>query len=221
MGQGLPVPAPGMISWDRLFDLPQWLAEDRGHEDRGDSVAQNWYLSGLAPPAPIEISWSWITKPIRFRQDKPLTHASVSKTSGGGTAISRVNADEQVSFTATLDTVNDVDATNRAHFVTTYYDTVRTRLATVRFVLNSRTTEELWLLLGTMIGTRFTITDAPVSFPIGATSLVVEGIRRSSRNDVSYLEWTTSPLIGETVGEVGPFFRVGVSSLGGTDLLPW
>ena len=214
MGQGLPVPAPGMVPWGTLFALPPWSGEDPA------ILAQDWYLAGLSPPAPTSIPWSWLSGPIRFRQGKPFTYAAVTKTSGG-TAESSVAADEQTDFEANLDTANDVDAGNLAHFVTTYYDTARTRIASVVLILNSRTQTEIWTILGMAIGDRFTITDVPTDWPAGASSLVIEGIQHLSDGERRVVVWTTSPLIGETVGSVGPFFRVGVSALGGTDLLPW
>ena len=215
MGKGLPVPAPGMVPWEGLFSLPLWTGDDGGA-----GLAQDWYLDGFSPPAATVIPWSWLAGPVRFRQVKPLTFAAVSKATGG-TAESSVTADEQTEFTAVLDTANEVDAPNLAHFVTTYYDTPRTRLASVVFVLNARTTTEIWTILGVGIGDRFTIPDVPVGWPSGASSLVVEGVQHMSDGEQRVVVWSTSPLIGEAVGSVGPFFRVGVSALGGTALLPW
>lgn len=215
MGQGLPVPAPGMAPWANLFALPAWTGDDGGA-----GLAQDWYLDGLSPPAAVQIPWSWLSGPVRFRQVKPFTHAAVTKASGG-TAESSVSGEEQTDFEAVLDTANDVDAMNLAHFMTTYYDTARTRIASVALILNARTVTEIWTILGVGVGDRFTLTDPPASWPTGATSLVVEGVQHASDGDQRVVVWSTSPLIGETVGSVGPFFRVGTSVLGGTDLLPW
>lgn len=215
MGQGLPVPAPAMTPWDNLFALPLWTGDDGGQ-----AVAQDWYLDGFSPPAATQIPWTWLSGPIRFRQDKPITYAAISKSSGS-TAVSVVSADEQVDYTATLDTANDVDTANYAHFLTTYYDVARTRAAALRLILNTRTRTEIWTILGVGVGDRITITGTPTGWPNGATSLVVEGIKHTSTPAGRIVEWSTSPLIGETVGSVGPFFRVGVSALDGTDLLPW
>lgn len=215
MGQGLPHPAPGMLPWARMFDLPPWTGDETSR-----SVAVHWYLDGLQAPEPVEIPWSWLSGPMRFRQDRAATHAAVSKV-GGGTAIAQVSADEQISFTASLQSGNDVDPANLAQFVVDYYDEARTRLAEVRLVLNERTDEELWTILGVEIGTRITITGTPTGWPEGADSLVVEGIHPESSTDYRAVTWATSPVIGEAAGEVGPFFRVDVSTLDGGDKLPW
>lgn len=216
MGQGLPVPAPGMTPWANLFNPPSWAGDDAGTE-----LARDWYLGGLAPPDPIEIPWSWLAPILRFRQDKAVTYAAVTRTAGG-TAVSSVDMDEQIDFTATLDTANNVDAPNLAHFMTVYYDEPRTRLAQLRFILNNRTVTEIWTLLGADIGDRILLTDLPATgWPAGADSVVIEGIFHSITSEERVVEWSTSPVIGETAGTVGPFFRVGVSLLDGSDLLPW
>lgn len=215
MGQGLPVPAPGMVPWSNLLTLPAWTGDETPA-----ALAQDWYLDGLSDPAPVQIPWTWIAGPLRFRQDKAITYAAVTK-SGGATSTASVAADEQIDFTATLDTVNDVDAENLAHFAITYYDAPRTRCPQLRLILNSRAATEIWTILGLRIGDRVQITGVPTGWPDGADHLVIEGIRHSSRGDLRVVEFSTSPVIGEAVGEVGPFFRVGVSALGGTDLLPW
>lgn len=217
MGQGLPFPAPGMVAWANLFALPPWTADEAFID-----IAANWYLDGYEAPATTEIPFSWLSGPLRFRQDKAFDYAAVSK-SGGGTAIAFVNADEQTEFTASLASRNDVDAPNLAHFTVTYYDTARTRLSSVTLVLNDRTEEEIWTILGVGIGDRITITGVPTGYPQGADSLVVEGIRQGAAGDASarVVVWSTSPVIGEEPGTVGPFFRVGVSEIGGEDNLPW
>ena len=215
MGQGLPVPAPAMAPWVKMFGLPSWTGDQTSR-----TVATHWYLDGLQPPDPVEIPWTWLSGPIRFRQDRAFTHAAVSKD-GGGTAIAQVSADQRIPFTASLQSRNDVDAPNLAHFTVTYYDEPRTRLAEVRLFLNKRTDEELWTILSVGIGTRITITGIPTGWPDGADSLVVEGVNAQSSTDFRFITWSTSPVVGEEPGQVGPFFRVGVSPLDGTDLLPW
>jgi hypothetical protein len=215
MGQGLPYPAPQMAPWANMFALPPWTGDETA-----TTVAQNWYLDGLQAPDPIEIPWTWLSGPMRFRQDKAFTHATVSK-SGGGTAIANVVADEQITYTASLQSQNDVDAPNLAHFSVTYYDEPRTRLAEVRLVLSRRTDEEVSTILSVGIGDRILITGVPVGWPEGAESLVVEGIHPESSSDLRAVSWSASPTVGEEPGEVGPFFRVGISVLGGDDKLPW
>lgn len=217
MGQGLPFPAPRMAPWSTMFALPPFTGDEAFI-----ALAADWYLAGLQPQDPVEIPWSWLSGPLRFRQDKPFTHAAVAKT-GGGTAIANVVADEQITYTASLQSLNDVDTSNLAHFTVTYYDDSRTRLAQVQLVLNKRTELEVWTILSVRTGDRITITDVPTGWPQGADNLVVEGIHHLSRGDggARIVEWSTSPVVGENPGQVGPFFRVGVSPLDGTDKLPW
>jgi hypothetical protein len=215
MGFGVWAPALPLVPFEDLFALPSFTSDESNQ-----ALAQDWYLSGLSAPEAVEIPWTWISGPLRFRQDKAITYAAVTATRGS--AVSVVESDEQLDFSASLDTVNVVDAGNLAHFITTYYDTPRTRIAALKLILNIRTVTEIWTILGVGVGTRITITDTPVGWPDGAGSLVVEGIKHSSSDaTLRTVEWSTSPLVGETVGEVGPFFRVGASALGGTDLLPW
>lgn len=215
MGQGLPYPAPGMVPWANLFALPAWTADEAFRD-----VAVHWYLDGFQAPDAVEIPWTWISAPLRFRQDKPYTYAAVSK-SGGGTAIESVTADEETEFTATLATRNDVDAPNLASFTTIYYDEPRTRLSELVVILNRRTDEEIWTILGVGIGTKVQLTGLPDGWPRGADVLVVEGIHHSSNVTVRQVTWAASPVVGEEPSAVGPFFRAGVSKLDGTDLLPW
>lgn len=217
MGQGLPYPAPSMVPWSNMFAFPAWTGDETCQ-----TVATHWYLDGLQSPEAVEIPRSWLSGPIRFRQDKAINYAAVSKT-GGGTAIVQVSGDEQVEYRASLDAENDVDAPNLAHFTTIYYDEPRMRLAQVALMLNKRTELEVWTILGVGIGTRISITDVPSNWPRGTDSLVVEGIQHMNRGAAAarVVVWNTSPVIGEELGEVGPFFRVGVSELDGADLLPW
>lgn len=215
MGQGLPVPAPAMTPWARMFDLPAFTGDEQSR-----TVATHWYLDGYSPPERVEIPWSWLARPFRFRTDRAVTHAAVSK-SGGGTAIAHKNADQQIEFTAMLDSGNDVDAPNLAHFMTVYYDEPRTRLNAIRLILNGRSDTECWTILGVGIGDRVELTDVPAGFPRGAAHLVVEGIASEDDGATRSVVWSTSPVIGEKPGEVGPFFRVGVSVLDGPDKIPW
>jgi hypothetical protein len=212
MGAGYWAPNLAMVPFVDLYALPPFTGDE-------SSVAQDWYLDGLSAPAPVEIPWMWVSGRLRFRQDKAITHASVSKA-GAGTAVASVVADQQVDFDETLDALNDVDAPNLAHFMVTYYDQPRSRLPQLQIVLNGRTRDEHWTLLGLRIGDRIRITDVPAWWPTGADSLVIEGKHHIS-DEARVIEFATSPVIGETPGEVGPFFRVGVSPLDGTDLLPW
>jgi hypothetical protein len=218
MGQGLPYPAPTIVPWSNMFSLPVWTADEAFRD-----MAIHWYLDGLQAPDPTEIPYSWLAGALRFRQDKPFTHAAVGKE-GGGTAIARVVSTVQTSYTATLQSQNDVDTSNLAHFAVTYYDEPRMRLAQVTVPLNKRSEIEISTILGVGVGTRIQLTDVPTGWPRGADSLVVEGIRHGARGNggARVVTWSTSPVIGTEVGDVGPFFRVGVTPLDDeTYLLPW
>ncbi len=216
MGQGLPHPAPGVVPWATMFALPSWTGDEHPA-----AVATDWYLGGLSAPEPVEIPFSWLSGTIRFRQVKPYNYASVGKV-GAGTAVAVAAGvvDEQVDFTESTATSNDVDAPNRAHHVVTYYAQSRVRMSQLRFVLNQRETTEIWTLLGVGVGRRVRLTGTPAGWPEGGADLVVEGVTHRSRQ-VRELVWSASPVIGLALGEVGPFFRAGVSTLGGDDLLPW
>jgi hypothetical protein len=215
MGYGVWATQLAEVPFADLYDLPPWT----GDEAR-PAAAQDWYLSGLSAPEPTEIPWTWLAPPMRFREDKPVTFASVTSR-GGDDAVASVPADEQTDFTATLDSGNRVDIHNLAHFMLTYYDEYRVRCPQLRFVLNARTQDEQWQILGAGIGTRILVTGVPAAWPRGADNLVIEGIDHSCSSEQRIVEWSTSPVIGEVPGEVGPFFRLGVSKLDGPDLLPW
>lgn len=214
MGFGVWAPQLPMRPFTDLYALPSWNGEETPQD-----LVQDWYLSGLSAPEPTQIPYGWLSKPMRSRQDKAVTYAEVTK-SGGSTAIASVPADEQLDFTATLDAANDVDAPNLAHFTTVYYDGPRTRFAQLRLVLTERTRDEIWTILGVGIGDRIQITGVPATWPPGAAHQVVEGIGHESSGQ-RVLTWVTSPVIGESAGQVGPFARVGVSQLDGPDKLPW
>lgn len=216
MGYGVWAPYLPMVDFNDLYRLPSFTGDEAVPR-----IAQDWYLDGLSAPAPIEISWLWLAPPLRFREDKAITYASISRGSSTP-AIASVPASEQIDFTATLDAYNTIDAPNLAHFMITYYDQPRVRCPQLRFILNNRSQTEQWTILGANIGDRIHIPDVPVGWPSGADNLVIEGIARTTLAETSVVEWATSPVIGDTVGQVGPFFRVGVSKLDGlTDPLPW
>lgn len=59
-------------------------------------------------------------------------------------------------------------------------------------------------------------------WPAGVTELVIEGIEHTYDSDGGRLvAWKTAPVIGTAAGTAGPWFRLGESKTGGTDLMPF
>lgn len=176
-------------------------------------------------PDPVDIPYSWINPPLIRRPTTAQTKAQVSQT-GGATARSSASAATVRqygvnTFTANLDTAVDADPQNLAAFVTTYQSTPRPRQPTIVFNLLKRTDEECLLLLGVRLATRVRITDAPATWPPGAVTFVVEGIRHLAGVETRAVEWMTSAPIGSVAGVPGPWFRWDSSSWDGTDLRPF
>lgn len=180
------------------------------------------------PPAIVSIPYSWLSRPLRDRPDKPVTSASVSQF--GGTSAYQVDADSQTEygenpFTATLHTACDADPANLAHWALAYRATQpgvvpRARFSSLPVVLSKRAPAEIQLLLDVRIGQRIRITGAPATWPPGKTEQVVEGIRHSI-GALRTMELITVPIIGTTAGAPGPWFKVGSSVLGGPDAVPF
>lgn len=180
------------------------------------------------PPTPIQIPYTWLSPPLRSRPDKPLTVAEV--TSGGVTTPVRdaPSAGEygENLFTATLASPLTIDGVNLANWIIDYYATQpgavpRTRFPALALKLNARTRGEQMRILAVTIGTRITITGAPTTWPAGATEQVVEGIHHSHGPEDRVVEWNTAPVVGASAGTAGPWFRFGVSVIGGTDVIPF
>lgn len=215
---------PGMVAWNNLFALPDMAGQDR----TGYTVADEWYFPGL-PPDPVEIPYTWLSPPLAFRPDRPLTTASVSRT-GGSTARASDAASlaehGENNFATTLDTATEADPANLASWVVTFYAieaglVPRSRMSSVRLRLNNRTPTEQWRILGVGEGTRISITGAPTRWPEGATQQVVEGITHVIGDEARDVEWRTSPVIGTAQGVAGPWFRWDYSDLDGPDLIPF
>jgi hypothetical protein len=65
-------------------------------------------------------------------------------------------------------------------------------------------------------------TPNPTAWPAGVTELVIEGIEHTiGSDDARWVRWKTAPVVGSTPGTAGPWFRLGESRTGGTDLLPF
>lgn len=189
-------------------------------------ILQDWtFLPG--PPAPTEIPYTWLTDTLRYRPEKPFTTAAVS-ASGIGTAQRQdpaaVAEYGDNPFTADLLTACSADPGALAQHVIDFYAQAgvspRSRMSSMTIELTGRPQSELHRLLSIKQGQRITITGAPATWPAGMTQQIVEGINRSYSGGAT-LTFRTSPVIGVDPGVAGPWFRLDVSELGGTDLIPF
>jgi hypothetical protein len=181
-------------------------------------------VGGLAPSV-VEIPFSWIADSLTRKPTPAITKAAVTQQ-GGLTAHSSASAALVRQYGAlealvTLDTACDADPANLATMLTTYRAVPRPRQPTLTFNLFARTDAEALLLLGVTLAQRVRIVGAPTSTPPGAVNFVVEGIRHTAAVDQRLLVWSTAALIGATTTDPGPWFRIGSSALGGTDVMPF
>lgn len=203
-------------------------------------VVNDWFWTG-APDATV-IPWTWLSMPLSLRQDQPINSATI--TGLGGNIATASAAASQATFSnfpvsGTLSTALAVDAANFAQFLVTYYANPLTRCPTWTFELSGTqflADESKWRVLGRELGDRVTlgpstlvdpasgasvILPVPAGLPMGARSLVIEGIQHDSQPTARTVTWTTGALIGPTPGAEGPWFRLEYSFLGGTDALPF
>jgi hypothetical protein len=202
-------PHLAVVPWIRVASL----------DDTTRALAADVYFGG-SPPTPVEIPYSWLRPPVRIRQDNPYTVAEVSVTGGETARDSDPTAIRQWKFDATLDSVAGADAGLLAAWVIDYYDTSRPRLRDLTLRLNTRTALEIQTILSVALGTRIRITDTPTGWPTGAGELIVEGVKHQMDAELRDITWSTTPVIGDEVGEAGPWFRLGESPLDGTDKMP-
>jgi len=185
-------------------------------------------VGGLAP-LPVEIPYLWISPGVQWRSDRPYTSAAVSQT-GGATAYDSNPASYgeygDNLFSATLDTALAADPAALASMAMDYYATQpgavpRQRFVTLLLVLNNRTVAEQQRILAIDKGQRIVVTGPPATWPQGLYSQIVEGITHSIGAEARVVALITSPVIGTTPGVPGPWFRLGTSALGGTDVSPF
>lgn len=197
------------------FSPPAWPRLGR-RTDAGPAIG------GLAP-APVEIPVCWLGDTISLRLEKPLTTARVSRS--GSTAISRNDAALATfgdnPFTALLSTVTGADPSNLAHWTITYRAAALMRSPGFTINLLIRSDDEKLMLLRIVHGQRIKLTGVPPEFPEGASSLVVTGIGHDIGVTKRTIRFTTSQVIGVAPGVPGPWFRLGSSSTGGTDIVPF
>lgn len=186
-------------------------------------IVNDLWWGGISRPPPVQIPLSWLRGPVRVRQDPPRKVAEV--TQSGSAAPSRVNVaargERQWPFTATVDSVVASDPANLARWVTAYYSVPLPRASAFNLVLNARSQTEIWRILGVTLGTHISVTGT-TNWPDGATELIVEGISHRIVGDARVVTWNTSPLVGTAAGTAGPYFRLGVTTLGSaTDKMPF
>lgn len=179
-------------------------------------------VGGLAPP-PTDIPLLWLSQPIAFRPDPPYNDAEVSGPTATARARDRASVDEFGSnpFTASLSTVLPDDAANLASWTVDQRSTPRMRCPQLTINLLYRTDDEIRLLLGIRRNRRIRITGVPANWPEGADSLIVAGITHELGVAVRLMHITTRAIVGTTAGVPGPWFRLGSSALGGSDLVPF
>lgn len=189
-------------------------------------ILQDWTFQP-GPPAPVQIPYAWLADFLRYRPEKPLTSALVTRTGAGAardrndTAISEYGDNP---FPAELTTACTADPASLAKHVIDFYAqagvTPRSRMSAMTIQLAGRPQAEIHRILSIKQGRRLHISGAPATWPAGMTEQVVEGIARSY-SEGALITFITSPVIGTDPGEAGPWFRLDVSALGGNDIIPF
>ncbi len=218
-GRGLQRAVPQIAPWANLFALPAWTADTADH-----GLAADWYFAGRGPVTPVPFPWAWFNGPLRFRQDSPLNQAAVTKASGATVYAedsTSIDTYGQWSFVASLLTDSAQDARNLASQIVTYYTDPRVRCPQLNLTLNRRSQTECWTILEREVGDVITLTGVPPGWPEGANTFVIEGIAHYSTSEIRSVTWAAAPVIGTSPDVTGPWFRLGVSALGGTDVLPY
>ncbi len=190
------------------------------------AIMQDWTFPP-GPPLPAEIPYAWLADSLRYRQEKPLTTAAVSRTAGGTAREQDADAISQYGdspFSADLATACSADPANLAKHVIDFYAQAgqipRSRMSAMTIHLTGRTQAELHRILSIGQGRRIHISGAPATWPAGMTEQVVEGISRSYTVGAT-ITFLTSPVIGSTPSSAGPWFRFDVSRVPGTDIVPF
>lgn len=194
--------------------------------DSAPLVVADWFFPAGPPPV-VGIPYVWLSPPMRYRPDKPLTTAVVT----AGAATARLQDDASLAeygdspFTADMSSVLADDAASLAEHVMTYYATQpgevpRARMPALTLNLVDRTDGERLTILGVTQGQRIHITGAPATWPEGMAHQIVEGIHHM-RSDAAIVEWNTSPVIGASPGVAGPWFRSGSSLTSSDHMMPF
>lgn len=190
------------------------------------AILTDWTFAP-GPPAPAEIPYAWLADLLRYRPEKPLTTAAVTRQ-GGGTArhqdAAAVTEYGDNPFVATLHTACSADPAALAKHVISLYAQAgvspRSRMSSLTIELTGRPQAELHRILSIRQGQRIHISGAPASWPAGMTEQIVEGINRSYSGGAR-ITFLTSPVIGVDAGVAGPWQRVGTSLVGGDHIVPF
>jgi hypothetical protein len=175
-------------------------------------------VGGLAPP-PTEIPLLWLSQPLALRMEPPYNEANVNSVyAADQDSIDEYGANP---FDATLAGAIGDDAGNLATWTVNRRADPRMRVTQLTVDLLYRTDTERQLLLSVRRNRRVRITGVPPEFPEGADSLIVTGITHEIGETVRRIHFTTQAVVGTTPGVPGPWFRLGTSALGGTDLVPF
>lgn len=173
----------------------------------------------------VSIPFSWISPGLTRKPTVAVTKAQITQANGPtyySSATSAQVAQYGVNTASvTLDTPVDADAQNLATMLTTFQAVPRPRQPTLTFNLLARTDAECLIILGVQLAQRVVITGAPAGTPPGALNFTVEGISHVLAVDQRTVTWATSALIGTTTTAPGIWFRLGSSSLGGSDIVPF
>lgn len=184
----------------------------------GRRVVASPAVGGLAP-APTEIPLLWLSQPLALRMEPPYNEATVNSVyAADQDSIDEFGANP---FDATLSSAIGDDAGNLATFTVHQRADPRMRVTRLTVDLLYRTDTERRLLLEIRRNRRVRITGVPPEFPEGADSLIVVGITHEVGTAVRRIHYTTQAVIGTVPGVPGPWFRLGSSALGGTDLVPF
>lgn len=179
------------------------------------------YFWGVAPAAAAVIPYGWLSPPFQARGDQPINAPQIT-TVGGGTAVrpnvTSIGQFGEFSIPVTLATLSPGDGPALAYWFSTYYSGFRMRCPslTVNLLDPRRTQDEVWRVLGIRIGDLISVPDAPATWPEGTNLLAVEGITHTVSQNERLVTFNTSPVIGSSPGEVGPWFQLGSSMLGST-----
>lgn len=177
---------------------------------------------GGLPLPPLQIPICWLSNPVRLRMEQPVNYATVTQE-GGTEARSRdtdsIDEYGQFPFTATLQTATNADPANLAHWTVTHKAEPRTRSPELVIDLLYRSDAEQQLIVEVQRGRRIQLTGVPPQFPEGAHSLIISGVTHQRGVSIRRVKWTTSAVVGTVPGVPGPWFRLGSSSLGGSDIV--
>jgi len=203
---------------------PLYSPAERPRHRAWGSTSTTGAIGGLPSPV-LEIPYFWVSDPIVRKPTTAITKAQVSQAGGtnynSSASAALVRQFGANSASVSLSNASDADQQNLATFLTTYQATPRPRQPLLTLNLFSRTEAESSLILAVGLAARIRIIGAPTATPPGALNFTVQGIRHSMGVEARTVTWATAALIGTTTTAPGPWFRLGSSVLGGSDLVPF